>query len=334
MTGRFTQQHIDRARTRRKLSDIVGRDATIKKHGSEWMGLCPFHKERTPSFTVVDAKGFYHCFGCGAHGDAIAWRMQIHGESFAEAIEMLTGEAAPERTQHAQQQRREDDARAAQRHGTLAREIWFAARAIAGTPGEGYFRGRGLTLPLPPSLRYEPRCLHGPKRHGVYLPAVICGVQDLAGHVIAVHRIYLDPATLAAVPRKTARFPDKALLGHPGAGAIRLAPAAETTARCEGVETGLSVQQATGLAVWSAIHGGHMAKMALPPIVKTAVTLADRDKVCWQRGPLYGKRPGEHYARLAAAKDRAEGRASRIAVPPGDKADFNDLLVEEPETTR
>lgn len=328
MSARYTQQQIEAARSRRKLSDIISRDAKIKRIGNEWTGLCPFHKERTPSFSVVDAKGFYHCFGCGAHGDAIAWRMQIHGESFAQAIEALTGETAPERTEYVQQLRREDDERAAQRHASLAREIWFAAAAIAGTPGEGYFRGRGITLTLPPSLRYEARCLHGPKRHGVFLPAVICGVQDIAGQVIAVHRIYLDPATLAGTPRKTGRFPDKALLGHPGAGAIRLAPAAETTARCEGVETGLSVQQSTGMAVWSAIHGGHMAKMAMAAIVKTAVTLADRDKVCWQPGPLYGKRPGEHYARLAAAKDRAEGRAARIAVPPGDKADFNDLLEE------
>lgn len=328
MSARFTQQQIEAARSRRKLSDIISRDAKITRHGNEWMGLCPFHKERTPSFTVVDAKAFYHCFGCGAHGDAIAWRMQIHGESFAQAIEALTGETAPANTDHVQQLRREDDARVAERHGTLARDIWFAAQPIAGTPGEGYFRARGITLTLPPSLRYEARCLHGPKRHGLYLPAVICGVQDLAGQVIAVHRIYLDPATTATTPRKTSRFPDKALLGHPLAGAIRLAPAAETTARCEGVETGLSVQQSTGLAVWSAIYGGHMAKMALPPIVTTAVTLADRDKVCWRPGPLYGKRPGEHYAQLAAAKDRAEGRVARIAVPPGDKADFNDLLEE------
>ena len=64
------------------------------------LGLCPFHKEKTPSFNVVEDKGFYHCFGCGAHGTAIDFVMQIEGLAFAEALERLadlTGIAAPRR---------------------------------------------------------------------------------------------------------------------------------------------------------------------------------------------------------------------------------------------
>ncbi len=332
MTARYSQRQIEEARSRRALSAIVGREVELIRRGGEFVGLCPFHKERTPSFTVVDAKGFYHCFGCGAHGDAIDWHMQIYNESFAAAVEALTGACGPS----AREIRREEEARRAgddqvarnHAHTEIARRIWHEASPIAGTPGEGYFRGRGVTMSLPPTLRFHPRVLHGPKARDLWLPAVICAVQDLAGGVTAVHRIYLDPATLRATPNKTTLFPDKALLGQPREGAIRLAAAAPRLGRCEGVETGLSIQQATGMPIWSAISGGHMAKMALPAIVAEAVTFADRDPVCWQPGPLYGKRPGEHYALQAAARDRAAGRRALIVAPPGNKEDFNDLLQE------
>lgn len=68
------------------LLGLVQTTVDLKKHGANWFGLCPFHKERSPSFSVRPSKGFYHCFGCGAHGDAIDWATKIQGMSFRDAV--------------------------------------------------------------------------------------------------------------------------------------------------------------------------------------------------------------------------------------------------------
>ena len=71
------------------ISDVVKRSVAIKKHGNEWRGCCPFHNEATPSFTVSDDKAFYHCFGCGAHGDACDFLTRVEGLSFPDAKQTL-----------------------------------------------------------------------------------------------------------------------------------------------------------------------------------------------------------------------------------------------------
>lgn len=73
------------------IVDVVGAVVPLKRKGREHIGLCPFHAEKTPSFTVNEDKGFYHCFGCGAHGDVIEFTAQSQGISTAEAITALTG---------------------------------------------------------------------------------------------------------------------------------------------------------------------------------------------------------------------------------------------------
>jgi len=76
----------DQIRERITLSDLVGKRVKLKRAGKEFSGLCPFHGEKTPSFTVNDQKGFFHCFGCGAHGDVFGFLMQESGLSFPEAL--------------------------------------------------------------------------------------------------------------------------------------------------------------------------------------------------------------------------------------------------------
>ena len=68
----FPPQFLDEIRARLTLSDVIGRSVKLTRKGREYTGLCPFHNEKTPSFTVSDDKNFYHCFGCGAHGDVIS----------------------------------------------------------------------------------------------------------------------------------------------------------------------------------------------------------------------------------------------------------------------
>src|SRR5690606_5522251 len=72
---------------------VVRRTVRLVRRGREHTGLCPFHHEKTPSFTVNDDKGFYHCFGCGAHGDVIRFVMETGNLPFREAVERLAQEA-------------------------------------------------------------------------------------------------------------------------------------------------------------------------------------------------------------------------------------------------
>lgn len=90
---RFPQAFIDRVKEHFLVSEVVGRQVSLRRHGREFLGLCPFHKEKTPSFTVNDEKSFYHCFGCGAHGDTITFIKETQGLSYPEAIERLAQEA-------------------------------------------------------------------------------------------------------------------------------------------------------------------------------------------------------------------------------------------------
>ena len=72
------------------LSQLVGRRVQLRRAGKNFTGLCPFHKEKTPSFSVVDEKGFYHCFGCGKSGDLIQWLVEGEGYPFPRALEELS----------------------------------------------------------------------------------------------------------------------------------------------------------------------------------------------------------------------------------------------------
>lgn len=84
---------LDEIRNRLTLSDIIGRRVKVTRAGREFKACCPFHRENTPSFTINDDKQFYHCFGCGAHGDVIGFVMRNDNLAFMDAIEMLAAEA-------------------------------------------------------------------------------------------------------------------------------------------------------------------------------------------------------------------------------------------------
>lgn len=107
----YPPEFLDELRIRLPLSDIVGRRVKLTRRNREHAGLCPFHNEKTPSFTVSDEKGFYHCFGCGAHGDVIGFTMRAENLPFPEALEKLAGAAglevpasSPQERQRAAQQ--------------------------------------------------------------------------------------------------------------------------------------------------------------------------------------------------------------------------------------
>ncbi|MFT4054432.1 MAG: DNA primase [Novosphingobium sp.] len=89
----LTPQWLDQLRSRTTLSALVGRSVRLQKAGREHRACCPFHNENSPSFYVNDEKGFYHCFGCGAHGDAIRWMTDHQGLAFMDAVKELAAEA-------------------------------------------------------------------------------------------------------------------------------------------------------------------------------------------------------------------------------------------------
>ena len=89
MAGRIPQDFIDELVARADIAEVVGLRVQLKKAGREYKACCPFHSEKTPSFTVSPDKGFYHCFGCGAHGTALGFLMEFDRLEFVDAIEEL-----------------------------------------------------------------------------------------------------------------------------------------------------------------------------------------------------------------------------------------------------
>ena len=87
------QKFIEELRSRVSVADVVAERVKLTRKGREYIGLCPFHNEKTPSFTVNEAKGFYHCFGCGAHGDIIKFEMEANNLPFMDALEKLSHKA-------------------------------------------------------------------------------------------------------------------------------------------------------------------------------------------------------------------------------------------------
>ena len=143
----FIQELLNRV----DVVDVVGRYVQLKKGGANLMGLCPFHGEKSPSFSVSPTKQFYHCFGCGANGNAIGFLMEHAGMSFIEAVKDLaqqTGLQVPE--DEASPQDRERAAQQRQKQVTLTGVLEKAAQAYAKelkvTPrAVAYLKGRGLS---------------------------------------------------------------------------------------------------------------------------------------------------------------------------------------------
>ncbi|WIM12768.1 MAG: DNA primase DnaG [Enhydrobacter sp.] len=143
----FPSGFLDELRARLSLSDIVGRKVALKRRsGAEFAGLCPFHNEKTPSFTVNDRKGFFHCFGCGEHGDAVGFVMKTEGLSFPEAVEKLAREAGLPVPRATPVERARAERAATLQEVVEAAARWFQKqlRLPVGRPGLDYLRGRGL----------------------------------------------------------------------------------------------------------------------------------------------------------------------------------------------
>jgi DNA primase len=146
----FTRDSIDRLRDAVDMVDLVGTKTDLRRVGSRWSGLCPFHDERTPSFSVNAEQKLFYCFGCQAKGDAIGFVEQTEGLDFVDAVELLADRYG------VQLERENDDPRAEERrrrrarlHALLDRAAGYYATYLFGsTEARGareYLLGRGLT---------------------------------------------------------------------------------------------------------------------------------------------------------------------------------------------
>jgi DNA primase len=143
----LSSQFLDELRTRTLLSGLIGKSVKLQRAGREWKAPCPFHNEKTPSFYVNDDKGFYHCFGCSAHGDAIRWLTEQQGLPFIDAVKELAANAGMDMPA--------PDPRAAERaerqsglHDVMAAaESWFREQlaGIEGAEARAYLKKRGVT---------------------------------------------------------------------------------------------------------------------------------------------------------------------------------------------
>lgn len=93
MNSFFSDDMLSLIKDRLSVSEIIRRRVTLKPKGKDFLGSCPFHNEKTPSFTVNDQKGFYHCFGCGAHGDILSFLTDYEKMTFHEAVEFAAAQA-------------------------------------------------------------------------------------------------------------------------------------------------------------------------------------------------------------------------------------------------
>ncbi|MGN6123186.1 MAG: DNA primase [Sphingomonas oligoaromativorans] len=138
---------LDELRARTLLSALIGKTTKLQRAGREWKACCPFHNEKTPSFTINDEKGFYHCFGCGAHGDAIRWMTDHQGLPFIDAVKELAQAAGLEVP--AQDPRaREKAERASTLHDVMADAEAFFVEELGkaeGASARAYLKKRGIT---------------------------------------------------------------------------------------------------------------------------------------------------------------------------------------------
>lgn len=150
---RYSDDILEEIRARLPVSTIIGRRVDLKRRGREFVGLSPFNSEKTPSFTVNDQKGFYHCFSSGKHGDIFRFLMETEGLHFGEAVERLAGEAGVELPKYDPKQEEKIEKKRALSDVMALAQNYFAQRLHRdeGAYSLGYLSDRGVM----PSVQQE-----------------------------------------------------------------------------------------------------------------------------------------------------------------------------------
>lgn len=297
---------LDAIRRDNPLPDVAGNIIALKPAGREWVACCPFHADRSPSFTIFDRGQRFHCFGCGASGDVLDFVQRAYGVTLPEAARMLGAGDVPKLDISRHWQISETSQR--QDNSKVVRAIWSRAVPAAGTLAEAYLQFRGIRAPYPPDVRFLalPCDDFGP------LPCLVLAVRNVGGEVTGIQRIWLASNGMgkADVPKP------KRSLGHVKGGAIRFGDLDRhgVVTVCEGPEDGLSLLDLFGGPVWVAVGAVFMPHMQFPPGVRSIVIGADNDPA------------GREAAQSAAQAFAAQGLPVRIIRPVEGAKDFNDEL--------
>lgn len=333
-------------------ADLVGwcsrAGVQLRKKGRDYKGLCPFHQEKTPSFWVYDKPGQkqnFHCFGCGADGDAINFIERIYNVSTREAIEMLTGKSAqnspPPRVVRASIGAR-GGAEDAEYNNKIdkALSIWQRKVADDGTVHR-YLGARGIDLDkiggLPASLNllHQHYWWYSSEESKVIslgeFPAMLAPIQNAEGGFIGVHMTYLDPYNgkkleIFAPDNSDRALPAKKIRGHQSGGCIRLGKVTPRLYLAEGIETALSVKatiSGTHMdgSVWTFVSLGNLKNVKLPQSVSEVWILEDNDMKTPAKGQADPRLIYESTARRFVSEGRRTFRAKAAAG-----GDYNDML--------
>jgi hypothetical protein len=197
-------------------------------------------------------------------------------------------------------------------HLRSAQRLWNGSIDLLDTLGERYLRDargiRDISLHLPNILRFHPAVWHS--GGAVHAPAMLAAVVDANGEQRALHRSWIDQTT----GRLAAFAPPKMTLCPTGGCSVHLGTATDTVAITEGIETGLSLAQLTGMPVWAALSTSGMRAIILSPHIRDVVIGADHDE------------PGIAAANVLRSRLLAEGRRARVIMPKVEGEDFNDPL--------
>jgi DNA primase len=301
-TTEYPRLNLDAIRAAHPLPEVVGAVVKLHRAGNEWKACCPFHNERTPSFTVFDGGRRFQCFGCGASGDVLDFVQRLHGVGLVEAARLLGSMDLPAvalpPAPHVERQDRSGE----------ARDIFARAVPAAGSLAEAYLRYRGVSPPFPPDIRFS----YLPCGSLGMTPAMVCGVRDIAGEITGIQRVFLraDGQGKADIPKP------KLSLGAVKGGAIRLGEldGSGMVTVCEGPEDGLSLMEMLGGSVWVAAGSTFLPHMRFPPEVRRVVIGADNDPT------------GRGAADKAAHAFTLRGLSVRIIKPLDGYKDFNEEL--------
>ena len=345
----FPPGFLDELRSRLPLAELVARRVRLIRKGREYAGLCPFHNEKTPSFYVVDDKNFFHCFGCGAHGDAIGFVMRSENLDFIEAVERLAGEAGlampqqtPQERERAQRQKTQLEALAAAASfyeaqlwspvGRRARE-YLAARGLdeetirrfrlGWAPDDRQALRRSLAKEFPEQMLVEAGLVrmpeHGGSPYDYFHARVMFPIGDRAGRTIA-----FGGRTIGDDQPKYLNSPDTPLFEK---GRVLYAWAAARASVGRDEAAGASVIVTEGYMDVIALHRAGFATAVAP--LGTALTeaqlhelwrLSAEPVLCFD-GDSAGQRAALRAMRRALPLLKP-GRSLRFAVlPPGEDPD-------------
>jgi hypothetical protein len=279
------------------VQELVNRLQSVRRSGNGHVASCPGHDDQRPSLSIREIRNtiLLHCFrGCSLG-------------SICEALGIRASDLFVE-SSHANTRPFSDAERR-----DYAGKLWLASKPARATIVETYLRNRGITMAFPRSIRFTTvRCDDYPR--AMRWPALIAGIQDANGAFAGVTITALCADGSGRAPVETPRK----IYGPFGRGTVRLNTHSHEQVAIgigEGIETMLSVMQATGIACWAALTASNLARVVLPPTIRQIVVCADADL------------PGEAAAQALAQRLMREEREVRIARTGRAGVDFNDLRL-------